>query len=201
MFNARNISYENGIKYDLYYKDEYIDKIEIEMYGECMVYNTLASICVCMSLGISIEIIKRGLKKFKGVKRRFMETIIDDDVYIDDYAHHPSKIRAIIDAVKSKYKDRKVIAFFRPDRISRLDYFSSSFLASLKRADEFYVLPFISNTKEENESYLKFINDHNLEKINDDVYSRVSKQRGVVYLMMSSKSMEEVKENLLKYKG
>ena len=201
MFNARNISYENGIKYDLYYKDEYIDKIELEMYGECMVYNTLASICVCMSLGISIEIIKRGLKKFKGVKRRFMETIIDDDVYIDDYAHHPSKIRAIIDAVKSKYKDRKVIAFFRPDRISRLDYFSSSFLASLKRADEFYVLPFISNTKEENESYLKFINDHNLEKINDDVYSRVSKQRGVVYLMMSSKSMEEVKENLLKYKG
>jgi len=201
MFNARNINYENGISYDLYYKDEYIDKIELNVYGEYMVYNTLASISVCLSLGIDIKTIINGLKKFKGVKRRFMETIIDDDVYIDDYAHHPSKIRAIIDAVKSKYKDRKVIAFFRPDRISRLDYFSSSFLASLKRADEFYVLPFISCNEEENKSYFKFISDNNLECINDDVYSRVSKQRGVIYLMMSSKNMEEVKERILKYKG
>ena len=104
-----------------------------------MVYDTLAAISVALSMGIEITTIVNGLKKFKGVKRRFMETIIDDDVYIDDYAHHPSKIRAIIDAVKSKYKNRKVIAFFRPDRISRLDYFSDSFLASLKRADEFYI--------------------------------------------------------------
>ena len=201
MIRAKNISYDNGIRYDLFYKNNYITDINLEMYGEHMVYNTLACISVCLSLGVNMESIKNGLKKFNGVKRRFKETIINGDVYIDDYAHHPSKINAIINAVKQKYKDREIIAFFRPDRVSRLNYFAFDFVSSLKRANEFYVVPFLNNTDEEIDSYNKFIQEYNLEELNENVYSRVSKKKNVIYLMMSSKNMEEVKEKILKYKG
>lgn len=199
LIRAKNISYDKGIRYDLYCKNEFVDVIVVDMYGKHMVYNTLACISVCMSLGIDIEKIKEGLKNFKGVKRRFKETIINGDVYIDDYAHHPSKINAIIDAVKQKYKDREIIAFFRPDRVSRLNYFSSQFISSLKKADEFYVLPFIKG--DNGEEYEKFIRENMIENLNESVYERIAKKKNVIYLMMSSKDMIEVKENILKYKG
>ncbi len=201
MYNARNINYTNGINYDLYYKNNFIEHIQLEMYGEYMVYNTLAAISVCLTLGLKIDTIIEGLKKFKGVKRRFKETIVNDDVYIDDYAHHPSKIRAIIDAIKSKYKDRKIIAFYRPDRISRLDYFKSSFIKELSKADEAYIMPYISDNHKEKESIDRFLKiTDKIKLVNEEVYKKVSKEENVVYLMMSSKDVSEVKENILKYK-
>ena len=166
-----------------------------------MVYNTLACISVCMSVGVDMIHIKNGLKKFKGVKQRFEETIINGDVYIDDYAHHPSKINAIIDAVKQKYKNKKVIAFFRPDRVSRLDYFASLFVSSLKRADEFYILPFNSSNNEEITSYKNFMREYNLKELSEETYLEIARKKDVVYLMMSSKNMDEVKSSIMKYKG
>lgn len=202
LIRAKNIKYDsNGISYDLYCKGEFVNHFNLNLYGEHMVYNTLACISVCMSLGIDLNVIKKGLENFNGVKRRFKETIINGDVYIDDYAHHPSKIDAIIDAVKQKYEDREIIAFFRPDRVSRLNHFSSSFILSLKKANEFYILPFINCDKVSNESYFNFLNKYKIEELNEEVYSRIAKKKDVVYLMMSSKNMGEVKENILKYKG
>ena len=201
LIRAKNVKYDNGISYDLYYKDNYIDRIELDFYGKHMVYNTLACISVCMSVGIDMINIKNGLKKFKGVKQRFEETIINGDVYIDDYAHHPSKINAIIDAVKQKYKNKKVIAFFRPDRVSRLDYFASLFVSSLKRADEFYILPFNSSNNEEITSYKNFMREYNLKELSEETYLEIARKKDVVYLMMSSKNMDEVKSSIIKYKG
>lgn len=202
MFNARNISYEQGIDYDLYYKNDFLRHIHLDFYGEYMVYDTLAALSVCLSLGLDIDIVIESLKKFSGVKRRFKETIINDDVYIDDYAHHPSKIRAIIEAVKSKYKDKKIIAFYRPDRVSRLDYFSLSFAKELLRADRAYILPFMDSGDIEKECLNRFItNNPKIKLANEKAYIKVSKEKGVVYLMMSSKDISEVKEKILKYKG
>ena len=201
LIRVKNISYDDGISYDLYCKGEFVSHFHFNLYGKHMIYNTLACISVCMALGIDINTIKQGIKNFNGVKRRFKETIINGDVYIDDYAHHPSKIDAIIDAVKQKYQDREIIAFFRPDRVSRLNHFSSRFISSLKKANEFYVLPFISKDELSNNAYTNFINEYEIEMLNEDIYSRVSKKKNVIYLMMSSKDMGEVKENILKYKG
>ena len=202
MFNARNVKYNNGIQYDLYYKDDFIRHVDLSVYGEHMVYNTLASISVCMCLGMDIDLILKSIKNFSGVKRRFKETIINDDVYIDDYAHHPSKIKAIINAIKSKYPKRKIFVFYRPDRVSRLNYFSSLFAKELLKADKAYILPFLNMGEEEKESIEKFIKENPRVRISDDkVYKRVAKENGVIYLMVSSKDVSEVKENILKYKG
>ena len=202
MFNARNINYNKGIDYDLYYKDEFLRHIHLDHYGEYMVYDSLAAMSVCISLGLDIDVVVSSLKKFNGVKRRFKETIIDDDVYIDDYAHHPSKIKAIIEAIKSKYKDKKIIAFYRPDRVSRLDYFSKEFAKELMKVNKAYILPFINNGDEEKECINRFLNNNPKIKLaNEKTYIKVSKEKGVVYLMMSSKDVSEVKEKILRYKG
>lgn len=202
MFNARNIKYDKGIKYDLFYKNDYLGHLDLNLYGEHMVYNTLAALTCCVSLGIEVEVAIKAINKFKGVKRRFKETIIKDDVYIDDYAHHPSKIRAIISAIRGKYKDKKIFVFYRPDRVSRLNYFSSLFAKELLKADKAYILPFLNMGEEEKESIDDFlIKNPKISLANDSVYKRVSKKNGVIYLMVSSKDVSEVKENILKYKG
>ena len=202
MFNARNIAYVNGISYDLYYKDHFIKHLHFNMYGKHMVYNTLAAITTTLSMGIEIDVVEKALKKFKGVKRRFKETIIKDDVYIDDYAHHPSKISAIIESVKLKYPQKKIIAFYRPDRVSRLNYFSSLIAKELKKTSKAYILPFIKMEEEERDSIEKFISSQpSIKLINEREYKKIAKYNNVVYLMMSSKDVSEVKENILKYKG
>lgn len=202
MFNARNIHYEKGIDYDLFYKDDYLSHLHLDFYGEYMVYDSLAALTCAISLGIEVNVAIKAIEKFKGVKRRFKETIINDDVYIDDYAHHPSKIKAIISAIRQKYKDKKIYVFYRPDRVSRLNYFSSLFAKELLKANRAYILPFLNMNEEEKASIEDFLKENPKIKLtNENIYKKVSKENGVVYLMVSSKDVSEVKENILKYKG
>ena len=166
-----------------------------------MVYDTLSSIAVGLYLNIDFKIIMKGLNNFNGVKRRFKETIVNGDVYIDDYAHHPSKINAIIEAIRCKYKDRKIIAFYRPDRVSRLDYFSLEIAKSLLKANYAYILPFKNQNEEEKKSIEAFVKKHkNIKLVNEEIYKKVSKLNDVIYLMMSSKDISEVKDKILEYK-
>ena len=198
---ASNIDCNNGISYDLYYKGKYIDRVKLNLYGMYMVYDTLSSIAVGLYLNIDFKIIMKGLNNFNGVKRRFKETIVNGDVYIDDYAHHPSKINAIIEAIRCKYKDRKIIAFYRPDRVSRLDYFSLEIAKSLLKANYAYILPFKNQNEEEKKSIEAFVKKHkNIKLVNEEIYKKVSKLNDVVYLMMSSKDISEVKDKILEYK-
>lgn len=202
MFYASNIRYDNGIDYDLYYQNNKLANIHLDSYGKYMVYNSLAALTCAICLGIDIKTAKSMIEKFVGVKRRFKETIINDDVYIDDYAHHPSKIKSVIEAIKMKYPKKKIIAFYRPDRASRLDYFANEFAKELSKANKAFILPFLEMNSLEKESIGKFIGQYqNIKLINDKIYKMVSKYKGVVYLMMSSKDISEVKENILKYKG
>ena len=202
MFYANNITYEKGIRYELYYKENKLGDVFLDYYGEHMVYNSLAALTISICLGIDIKVAIESIKKFKGVKRRFKEIIINDDVYIDDYAHHPSEIKATLSAVKQKYPKKKIIAFYRPDRVARLNYFSSGFAKELNHADKAFILPYINKTQEEIESIENFLKlNKNIKLVSENIYKRVAKYKDVVYIMMSSKDMSEVKESILKYKG
>ena len=114
------------------------------------------------NLKLNIEIIEKGINKFQGVKRRFNELIVDDCIYVDDYAHHPSEIRATISAVKQKHKNKRIVAFFKGDRYSRVYTFAREIASALESADNAYVLPFPScSVKEEginiDESYITLL--------------------------------------------
>lgn len=202
---AKNVKEdEKGISYDLYNRENFIKRVSFPFFGHHMVYNTLGAISVGLTLDINIDRIVQGVKKFNGVKRRFNEIKIEDNVYIDDYAHHPKEIASTINSVRQKYPNKKIVAFFRGDRYSRVQYFASDIATSLAKADDCYVLPFpLCSEKEEgidiDETYLSLFNEK-IKFLNNDEYIKISSYDNCVYVFMSSKNMKEVENKIIELK-
>ncbi len=93
-------------------------------------------------LGMPADIIVQGLQDYKGIARRFVIDEVKDSVLVDDYAHHPTTIRLMIDAVRKKISKKKIVALYKPDRYSRLQYFLDDFAKSLNTADQVCLLDF-----------------------------------------------------------
>ena len=119
-----------------------ISDLVLYMPGYHNVMNALAAITVAIEMGLSDKMIKTRLKTFKGVKRRF-EYIIQfgKTLFIDDYAHHPAEIDAMLQALKKLYPKRKITMIFQPHLYSRTRDFMNKFAESLSRVDELYLLP------------------------------------------------------------
>jgi UDP-N-acetylmuramate--alanine ligase len=131
-------SYRFGVKT----KDWTLEKIVLNMGGMHNVENVTAAIAVAHHLGIEDDKIKSAVSAFKGVKRRFEYIIKERDlVYIDDYAHHPEELRALISGAKGLFSDRKCTVIFQPHLFTRTRDFADEFAASLDLADEVFLLP------------------------------------------------------------
>ncbi|MFT5306051.1 MAG: UDP-N-acetylmuramate--alanine ligase, partial [Chitinophagales bacterium] len=104
--------------------------------------NTTLAISVCKELGLEDNQIREGIASFKGIKRRF-EKHIDKEglVYIDDYAHHPMEIKALMRSLKFLYPEREIVAIFQPHLFSRTQDLCAEFAAQLSVADELMLLP------------------------------------------------------------
>ena len=91
------------------------------MLGDHNIYNATASIAVALNLGVKINIIKKALKKFLGIQRRFTKVFsLGKKDFYDDYAHHPTEIKAVISSARYVYPERKIISIFQPHRYSRV---------------------------------------------------------------------------------
>ncbi len=123
--------------FDFHGEKEKIKGIRMPVPGNHNVENAVAAIAVSLQLGIDGESIKSALSSFGGVKRRFEYQIKRDDlVYIDDYAHHPTEIKAFLSSVKSIYPNKKITAIFQPHLFTRTRDFADGFAESLDMADE-----------------------------------------------------------------
>lgn len=141
-FFAENIRILNGDYYfDLHVEEHVIENLKLGMPGLHNVENAVAASAACLLLGVTEQELRTALESFRGVKRRF-EYIIKNEtqVFIDDYAHHPEELRAIISSVKSMYKDKKVTVAFQPHLYSRTRDFADAFAESLSLADEVFLL-------------------------------------------------------------
>lgn len=106
------------------------------------VENAVAAIAIASSLGIDKEKIKTAVENFRGVKRRF-EYILKNDriVFIDDYAHHPEELRALINGAKTLFRQKKCTILFQPHLFSRTRDLADGFAEVLDLADEVVLLP------------------------------------------------------------
>jgi UDP-N-acetylmuramate--alanine ligase len=127
--------------FDLNYKGLVIININLGIPGLHNIENSVAASAVALELGVSEDELKSALSSFKGVKRRF-EYIIKqkNQVFIDDYAHHPEELRAILGSVKRMYPDKKLVAAFQPHLFTRTRDFADGFAETLSMADELYLL-------------------------------------------------------------
>jgi UDP-N-acetylmuramate--alanine ligase len=118
-----------------------IEGVEVSMPGRHKVQNALAAIAVALELGLSDEAIAGGFEKFDGVKRRFTRVgEVDGAIVIDDYAHHPTEIRAVLSAAREGAEGR-VIAVMQPHRYTRLEALMDDFQNAFNDADVVFVTP------------------------------------------------------------
>ena len=141
-FNAENIRITNGVyTFDLKTPKEYIKNIQINIPGRHNVLNAVAALAMANSIGIPLQVIAEALLSFKGIKRRFSYKIKSDHlVLIDDYAHHPTEINALVDSVREMYPSQEILGIFQPHLFSRTRDFADDFAKSLSRFDELILL-------------------------------------------------------------
>ena len=123
-------------------KKTILKEINIPLLGSHNIRNATAAVAVGFTIGISIKIIKESLRKFKGVQRRFNKIFSYRGVnFFDDYAHHPTEIKELIDGVYKVYKKEKIFCIFQPHRVSRLKDLRNEFSLSFKKAEVVILCP------------------------------------------------------------
>ncbi len=115
-------------------------RVHLHVPGLHNVRNALAATALCRALGIDLNSISRGLGAFRGVRRRFEVLAEEPVMVIDDYAHHPTEVDAVVSAARDRLGGRRLIAVFQPHQHSRLKYLSDRFATSLAGFDEVLVL-------------------------------------------------------------
>jgi UDP-N-acetylmuramate--alanine ligase len=141
-FSAQNIRIENGYYvFDVKTPKEVVQNVKFGLPGHHNLTNALLAFAMAKSFGVSNENISTALASFKGVRRRFSFQIRQENrVYIDDYAHHPTEINAVHQAVRELYPGKKIIAAFQPHLFSRTKDFADGFAMSLSQFDEILLL-------------------------------------------------------------
>jgi len=142
LFSAFNIRIVNSqYVFDVKTPSETIQNIQFGLPGKHNLMNALMALAMAKTFGLPNEDIANALLSFKGIKRRFSYQIKTENlVYIDDYAHHPTEINAVHQAVRELYPGKKVLAIFQPHLFSRTKDFADDFAKSLSAFDEVILL-------------------------------------------------------------
>ena len=142
VFKAFNVRIGNGsYVFDVQTPTEVIQNLHFGLPGRHNLMNALMAIAMANLFGTPTDAIVKAIASFKGIKRRFSYQIkTDAKVYIDDYAHHPTEINAVHQAVRELYPNQKVLAIFQPHLFSRTKDFADDFAKSLSAFDEIILL-------------------------------------------------------------
>ena len=124
------------------FKNTVIKKIRLNLIGRYNILNSVSAIAVSLHIGIKINIIKNSLKKFTGIQRRLTKVHErNNKEFFDDYAHHPTEIKSVLESIKMTYTNRKIIAVFQPHRYSRLKFLKKDFASSFKNSNLVILCP------------------------------------------------------------
>ncbi len=131
-----------SIKIKIPGKTKIINGIFIPLLGLHNIKNAASALAVAFSIGVSDKIIKKGLKNFKGVQRRFNYLFeINKVPFFDDYAHHPTEIESVLEGVRKVYSKEEIVCIFQPHRISRVKNLKNEFSKCFKKANTILLCP------------------------------------------------------------
>jgi UDP-N-acetylmuramate--alanine ligase len=148
-FQARNVEKTTeGTRFDVFVRNNFYSSFFIPTFGDHNVLNALAVITFCDYENIDVEIVKKQLATFHGVKRRFTEKRAGSQILVDDYAHHPREILATIDAARQKYPGKKIVAVFQPHTYTRTQALFDEFVESLRKADHVFLCEIFGSARE-----------------------------------------------------
>ena len=138
---AKNIqTSKDGTLFDIYYKGEFLTNIFLQLTGKHNIYNALAVVSAMSESELTVDCKKHLFAEFTGMGRRFQKTAeIDNVLVFDDYAHHPTEIKAVLDAASTKYGKENIVAVFQPHRYTRLKGLWNEFKAAFSDAGRIVV--------------------------------------------------------------
>ncbi len=201
---AKNVELrEDGSYFDIYIEGELYDRFMIPLFGEHMVLNATAAIIIGKRLNLTKEEMKQSLKTFKNATRRLEETIIENTIIIDDYAHHPTEIKTTISAIRQKYPNKKLTVIFKPNTYSRIKDFTKEFVEVLKEADKVFLTEIDSN-REKQEDYPEISSHLITDKINgseiisEETIDKLLPFKDSVICFMSCASVSHLMDQLKK---
>ena len=195
-----------GLSFDVYIHQELFGHFNIPLFGMHMLYNSLAIITLGYLEDMSYEYILSKLQTFKGTKRRYTVKTQGNNVFVDDYAHHPTAIKYVIEATRVRYPGKKIVAIFQPDRFSRGARFAKEFAQEMDKADYPYFCPFPENAKHEDgidiDIYDISKNSARAKVITEDEagVKELMQYDNCVLLFMSSKDIYKFEEMLIEAK-
>ncbi len=144
-------------------KNKIIRNIKVNLIGSYNILNSVAAIALCSYIGIDLKIIKQSLKEFAGIQRRMTRVLeFKGNDFFDDYAHHPTEIKSVLESLKKANPKRKIISIFQPHRYSRLQLLKKEFSFSFKSSNRLLLCPVYSagekiNKKYDEENFAKLI--------------------------------------------
>jgi UDP-N-acetylmuramate--alanine ligase len=129
-----------GTTFTVVYDGDVLGEVGLAVPGEHNVRNALAALAVGLALGLEVPAMAPGLAAFRGVERRFkLLGEVDGALFVDDYAHHPTEVRATIEAARTAAPDRRLVVAFQPHLFSRTRDFAREFAEALAGADAVYL--------------------------------------------------------------
>mgnify|MGYP001468459821 CR=1 FL=1 len=159
-YQIKNIRYKfESTLFDINFKNKekkikIIKNISVKLLGKHNVLNAVAAFIVCLSLGANLNLVKKSLKNFSGVQRRMTKVFSKNkNDFFDDYAHHPTEIRSILEGVQNVNPNRKIISVFEPHRYSRVISLKEEFSKCFSKSDLVILCPLYAAGEKKN---LKF---------------------------------------------
>jgi UDP-N-acetylmuramate--alanine ligase len=148
-YKAENIELgDRKVSFTMTYKGAQLGTIELSVPGRHNVYNAMATVITCLESGLSFDEVAKAIRLFRGAKRRFQVLgEVNDILVIDDYAHHPTEIRATITAAKATGK--RIVAIFQPQRYTRTFFLFEQFSRAFPEADEVIITDIYSPAGEQ----------------------------------------------------
>lgn len=135
-------------EFDVYKNSELLGTFTMAVFGLHDISNATSAIALADICGLSTDEIQQSLGSYHHAERRFTEHKVGTNIVVDDYAHHPSEIKATIDSARRKYSDKQIIAIFQPHTYTRTAKFLNEFAESLLTADKVFLCPIFASVRE-----------------------------------------------------
>ena len=204
---AKNIEYtKEGIRFDVIVNNTKYGYFELPIYGEHQLMDALAVISVCYYENIDSSEVNKYFQGFHGAKRRFTETFVNNDIIIDDYAHHPNEIKSTINAIKQKYPDKLVVSIFQPHTFSRTKEFANDIAVELSKTDFAYIMD-IHPAREKQEDFPNITKEVIINNMNNGYELTMNdadvlnKHKDAVFIFMSPNDLSKLENDLINLKN
>jgi UDP-N-acetylmuramate--alanine ligase len=176
------------------------NRFVIPLVGIHYAYDFVGAYLCAKVVGVTNKQVKERIKEFKLPNRRLEEKIIDDIIYINDYAHHPTELKALYNTLKTKYPDYKLVCFFQPHTISRSVALKEEFKSSLSLFDETYIIKTFSSVRENYDSVIeKSVIDYwNFKLIEDYRLLNYNFSKKSAYIFVGAGDINKTFEKIIK---